>query len=155
MLAHSEGAERLTRIADRLVAANTTTADLISAIAVAACDHCADVRQLSAHIRRLTEAGAWTDAALALIANELPRWKLRRLGYDDGEWHCILSLQRDLPDWLDELVEAIHPDLPLALLMAFVEAKRRDGNAPEEIRPPTAPHIRPGCGGLICCDNFA
>ena len=155
MLFHSEGAERLARIADRLAAGDTATAGLISTIAIAACDRTDGAGHLSAQICKLTEAGAWTDAALALIVNELPRWKLRRLAYDEGEWHCTLSLQRDLPEWLDQPVETTHPDLSLALLKAFVEAKRRNSDAPEETRLPTVPRIRRDYRGLICCDNFA
>jgi len=155
MLFHSESAERLARIADRLVAADTATAGLISAIVTAVCDRAEGAGQVSVRIRKLTEAGAWTDAALALISSELPRWKLRRFAYDEGEWHCTLSPQRDLPDWLDEAVETAHPDLSLALLKAFVETKRRNSDAPEETRSPTVPRIRPECRDLICCDNFA
>jgi hypothetical protein len=68
---------------------------------------------------RLVAAGAWTDAVLALIAIELPRWQLRRLAYDEGEWHCMLSDHREMPDWLDDAVEAHHPDMAWALLDAF------------------------------------
>jgi len=45
----------------------------------------------TARIERLIESGAWTDAALALIDLELPQWQLRRIAYDEGEWHCALS----------------------------------------------------------------
>jgi hypothetical protein len=37
--------------------------------------------------------GAWTEAAFALIALELPLWRVRRLVYEDGEWLCSLSHQ--------------------------------------------------------------
>lgn len=67
---------------------------------------------------------AWTDAALALIELELPQWQLRRIGYDGGEWHCALSRERELPDWLDQSIEAQHADLPMALLTAFVEVQQ-------------------------------
>src|SRR5437868_6675520 len=86
----------------------------------------------TARIERLIESGAWTDAALALIDLELPLWQLRRIAYDEGEWHCALSRQRELPDWLDQSAEARHEDLALAILSAFVEAQRL-----------TAPAIRP------------
>lgn len=155
MLFHSASPERLARIADRLIAADTATADLISAIATEVCDGADSAGEIFARIRKLTDAGAWTDAALALISNELPRWKLRRLAYDEGEWHCTLSLQRDLPDWLDEPVETVHPDLSMALLKAFIEAERRDGVTLEEPRSPTGPRIRQDYRDLICCDNFA
>jgi hypothetical protein len=54
---------------------------------------------------------------------ELPQWQIRRLAYDDGEWHCALSRQRELPDWLDQPIETHHADLALAILSAFVEAR--------------------------------
>ena len=74
-------------------------------------------------LERLLESGAWTDAALALIDLELPQWQLRRIAYDEGEWHCALSRQRELPEWLDLAIEARHADLALAMLSAFVEAR--------------------------------
>jgi hypothetical protein len=75
-------------------------------------------------LAELIQSGAWTDAALALIDLELPLWKVRRLAYDDGEWHCALSRERELPDWLDQSIEARHADLSLAMLSAYVEARR-------------------------------
>ena len=78
----------------------------------------------TARIERLIQSGAWTDAALALIDLELPQWQIRRIAYDEGEWHCALSRQRELPDWLDQSVEARHADLALAILSAFVEVQR-------------------------------
>ena len=32
--------------------------------------------------------------------------------------------RRELPDWLDQSIEARHTDLPLAILSAFVDAQR-------------------------------
>src|SRR5258707_13748738 len=55
----------------------------------------------SERIERLIQTGAWTDAALALIALELPLWQVRRIAYDEGEWYCALSRERELPDLLD------------------------------------------------------
>ena len=72
----------------------------------------------------MIQSGAWTDAALALIDLELPLWQVRRLAYDDGEWYCALSRERELPDWLDQSIEARHAELALAILCAFVEARR-------------------------------
>ena len=68
-------------------------------------------------IEQLIQSQAWTDAALALIELELPQWQLRRLVYDDGEWYCALSRQREMPDWLDQSVESHHADLARAILM--------------------------------------
>ena len=38
----------------------------------------------ASRIASLIKAGAWTEAAFALIEFELPAWKLRRLVYEDG-----------------------------------------------------------------------
>ena len=85
---------------------------------------------------------------------ELPQWKLRRLIYEDGEWHCSLSKHMGLPVSLDELAEASHESLPLAILSAFVEARRNSLTATES-RPQSVPLLGPTGGYAICCDNFA
>jgi hypothetical protein len=77
----------------------------------------------AARLERLIRSEAWTDAALALIDLELPQWQVRRLAYDQGEWHCALSRQRELPEWLDQSIETHHADLPLAILSAFADAR--------------------------------
>ncbi len=78
----------------------------------------------TAGVQQLIPSRAWTDATLALIDLELPFWRIRRLAYDDGEWYCALSRERELPDWLDQAIEVRHTDLSLAILGAFVEAQR-------------------------------
>ncbi len=78
----------------------------------------------TARIEQLIQSGAWTDATLALIDLELPQWQVRRIAYDDGEWYCALSRERELPEWLDQSIEARHADLALAILSAFVDAQR-------------------------------
>lgn len=100
---------------------------------------------------QLVNADAWTDAALALIALELPSWKVRRLLYENGEWLCSLSRQPNLPIALDDAAEAGHEALPLAILRAFIEARRRSSLKTESTAAPqsgTAP------GLVLCCDNF-
>jgi hypothetical protein len=104
-------------------------------------------------LKELIDGRAWTDAALVLIELELPLWQIRRIAYDVGEWHCALSRQRELPDWLDQSIEARHPDLALAILTAFVEAQR----AMPLSRPgvPVVPR-KPDADGIpLCCENFA
>jgi len=110
----------------RLRNANAVTADIMSDVIGQACRRFPLLGQSekSFRVERLLESGAWTDAALALIDLELPQWQLRRIAYDEGEWHCALSRQRELPDWLDSAIEARHADLALAILNAFVEARR-------------------------------
>jgi len=101
----------------------------------------------------MIQTGAWIDVALALIDLELPSWRVRRIAYDGGEWHCALSREPELPDWLDQSVEARHADLALAMLSVFLEAQSlaRSGR-------PSVPavHCRAGEPTIaMCCDNFA
>jgi hypothetical protein len=112
-------------------------------------------RRLPVRIERLIESGAWTDAALALLDLELPQWQLRRLAYDEGEWHCALSRQRELPEWLDDRsVESHHADLAMAILTAFVDARRRSA-LPIRTSVPAAPRAANPRYEPVSCDNFA
>ena len=115
----------------RLRDAGKADAALINEVIDAACRRYPSLGQneKTARLERLIQSGAWIDAALALIDLELPFWQVRRLAYDDGEWHCALSRERELPDWLDQSIEARHADLSLAILCAFVEVQRL--SAPE------------------------
>jgi hypothetical protein len=110
---------------DRLRDAPEVTAELMSEILAETRRRSPSVGRdgKAARIERLIQSGAWTDAAFALIELELPLWQVRRIAYDEGEWHCALSRDRELPDWLDQSVEAHHADLPLAILSAFVDAR--------------------------------
>ena len=141
---------------DRLRDAHAVTAELMSQIIAETCRRYPPVMRTtkSQRIERLIQSGAWTDAALALIELELPQWQVRRIVYDEGEWHCALSRQRELPEWLDQSIETRHTDLPLAILTAFVDAQRMDARS-TTTSVPTAPrradvHCEP-----VCCDNFA
>jgi hypothetical protein len=142
-------------LSDRLRNADAMTVELLSDIINETCSRfpLLNRTEKAARIRRLIESAAWADAALALIELELPQWQLRRIVYDEGEWHCALSRQRELPDWLDPSIEAHHPDLSLALLSAFLEAQR--ASAPST-RPsvPAAPRVVDSLDEPLCCDNF-
>lgn len=98
---------------------------------------------------RLSAAGAWLDAALRSIARELPGWQLRRLIFDEGEWHCALSTARDMPDWLDEAVESHDPDLAAAVLAACQAARER------AVAPIAPLPCRTSDTELMCCENYA
>ena len=142
-------------LGDRLRDAYVVTAEFLSDLISQTCRRFPSEGQSSktARIERLIQSGAWTDAALALIDLELPQWQVRRIAYDEGEWHCALSRQRELPDWLDQSVEAHHADLALALLSAFVEVQRI--SAP--LSRPSVPAVRPDTNPLyepVCSDNF-
>jgi hypothetical protein len=105
------------------------------------------------HLDHLIASRAWTDAALALLAIELPHWQLRRLCYDDGEWHCALSNQREMPDWLDAAIEAHHPDMAMAILDAFCKVVRID--APAHLVVVRATSAGPDKFEPMPCDNYA
>jgi hypothetical protein len=108
----------------------------------------------AARIERLIQSQAWTDATLALIDLELPQWQVRRLTYDDGEWHCALSHRRELPDWLDQSIETRHADLAMAILSAFVEAR----GASQSVDRTSVPAVTRNGNSLyepLCADNFA
>ena len=104
-------------------------------------------------VEQLIQMGAWTDAALALIDLELPQWQVRRLAYDDGEWYCALSRERELPDWLDASVEGRHADLALAIVSAFVEVQRLSATVPQT-SVPRAPQRANALYEPLLSDNF-
>jgi hypothetical protein len=142
-------------ISDRLRDTDVVTSELMAEIVGATCRRFPPARPTgkTARIERLIGCEAWTDAALALIDLELPQWQVRRIAYDEGEWHCALSRQRELPDWLDQAIEAHHLDLPLAILAAFVDAQRI--TAPStRTSVPTAPYGANLRCVAVCCDNF-
>jgi hypothetical protein len=140
----------------KLRSAQGVTTALMSEIIGQACQRFPSVGQgaKTARIRQLIESAAWTDAALALINLELPMWQMRRLAYDEGEWHCALSRERELPEWLDQSIEARHADLALSILSAFVEAQST--SAP--LARPSVPSVsyeRNSFYQPLCCDDFA
>jgi hypothetical protein len=140
---------------DRLHDAHAVTADLFSKVIGETCRRFPSVGQTekTTRLERLIGSGAWTDAALALIDLELAQWQVRRLAYDEGEWHCALSRQRELPEWLDQSIEASHADLPLALLSAFVDAQRISTPS-SRTSVPTVPRDFNPLYESVCCDNF-
>lgn len=115
-----------TDLGERLRDAYAVTAEFMADIISQTCRRFPSVGQRSktSRVERLIQSGAWTDAAIALLDLELPQWQICRLVYDEGEWHCALSRERELPDWLDQSIETHHTDLALAILSGFVEAQR-------------------------------
>lgn len=139
----------------RLRKADAMTRPLMRDVIDTACRRIPSLGQSerTARLSRLIDAEAWADAALTLMELELPLWQVRRIAYDDGEWHCALSRERELPDWLDSAVEARHPDLAIALLLAFAEAQ-----APATMTSrPSVPSVRPTANPLyepVACDHY-
>ena len=140
---------------DRLRDAHAVTGALLSEVVGETCRRFPSAGQTAktTRIQQLIGSAAWTDAALALIDLELPQWQVRRIAYDDGEWYCALSRERELPDWLDRSIEARHADLTLAILSAFVDARRLSSPASRTSVPPVPRQVNPLCQPA-CCDNF-
>ena len=143
-------------LSDRLRAADAMTAKLMSDLVGATCRRYPSTAQAgkSARIERLIGSQAWTDAALALIDLELPQWQVRRIAYDEGEWHCALSRARELPEWLDQPIETRHADLPLAILSAYIDAQRISASS-RRTSVPIVPRDANAFYAPLCCDNFA
>jgi len=143
-------------LGDQLRNAGYVTAEFLSDIIRATSRRLPSTKQnaRAARVEHLIQSQAWTDAALALIDLELPQWQVRRLAYDDGEWHCALSRQRELPDWLDQAIEAHHADLALAILSAFVEAQRISSTPSRTSVPPMPQQANP-LYEPVYSDNFA
>jgi hypothetical protein len=141
---------------DRIRNANAATADLVTAVIGETCRRFPSIGQTekTARIERLIQSEAWTDAALALIDLELPQWQVRRIAYDEGEWYCALSRERELPDWLDQSIESRHADLALAVLSAFVDA-RRFTTPSSRTSVPIVPRDANPIYDPVCCENFA
>lgn len=142
----------LSQLLDRIHRADRAAHELFfDAVAQACPKHAISVTSRKmGRVRRLIEAEAWADAALALIELELPAWTLRRLGNDGDEWCCVLTKGWQLPIWFYDSVEAHHAVLPLAIMCAFLEALSDTGLA--RTVDDSAPH--PSSEVAICCDNF-
>jgi hypothetical protein len=142
------------RVSAELRVAPTPTSRLIQALIARTCTRLPALGQRETErIAHLIDAGAWTDAALAVIACELPQWTLRRLVYDDGEWLCALSREPHMPQEFDDTADGHHEVAALAIWDAFVEARRRaSASAP---RAHTVPQARAAAGQAVCCDNFS
>ncbi len=140
----------------RLRDSDAVTPELIAEVIDLACRRFPSTGQTAktARIEQLIDACAWIDVALALIELELPLWQVRRIAYDEGEWYCALSRERELPDWLDRAIEGRHADLTVAILSAFVDAQCI---AAPESRPsvPAAPREANPLYEPLCCDHFA
>ena len=147
--------KHLRELQQELHRASTITPGLMADVIARACQRLpALARTEQARVVRLVASGALVDATLMLLALDLPQWKLRRLIYDDGQWRCSLSKHIGLPAELDDMAEADHESLPLAILSAFVEARRHNLSTAQS-RPQSTPLVGRTQGYAICCDNFA
>jgi len=141
---------------EELRAAPGPTEDIFSNIIANACIRVPILRrvEMAAGLVRSIGAGAWTDAAIALIELEMPTWRIRRLSYENGEWLCSLSRRPNAPVEFDDPADATHALMPLAILRAFLVARRSVSAMAAEART-IAPQAQPTPEGMLCCDNFA
>jgi hypothetical protein len=65
----------------------------------------------------------------------------------------VQKKQRELPDWLDQSIEARHADLPLAILSAITEAKTVTSPV-TRTSVPIVPHKAVPFYEPVCCENF-
>jgi hypothetical protein len=147
--------DRLERLVAKLKLAEAATPDLIAEIISESCNRLLSQNRAGSdrqRFGRLMQLSAWTDLALLLISLELPQCSLRRLVQEDGVWHCSLSEQVAMPLALDDTADAVHENLPLAILSAFVEACCMSAVGPAEARE--VPRVSVHLGVAACCDNF-
>ena len=136
MLFNPRHDEHVKKLEERLLVAEEITSELMSDMIASACGRFSALGAVTkVKLDWLIEAGAWTDAALTLVEFELPQWELRRLVKDEGEWLCTLSRQPALPLEFDEVAEARHQLLPVAILLALLQAKRASGTAAAGMNP--------------------
>ena len=141
--------ECLDKLQEHVRRSRAVTSELLTEVISKACIRfAAHGSTVKAKVHQMAEHGAWADAVLALLELELPHWKLRRLLYDDGEWHCFLSKGLELPLDLDDGTEATHEVLALAILIAFIKARSAVASA-------AVPQVRAASRDTVCCDNFA
>ena len=152
----SHRSEQLATLAAQVRVADEATPEMFSEIVGHTCQRSSAPSEAAnaERLHQLIEAGALTQGALALIELELPQWKLRRVTYDEGEWHCAMSRQRELPEWLDQAIEASHASLTLAVVAVYIETLRQIEASREPSRP-SVPQIPADQFEPLCCENFA
>jgi hypothetical protein len=154
MLNNQTHGVHLAELEERLRCADAFTSELMSEVIATACARFGALGSATkAKVKWLIEAGAWTDATIGLLRLELPQWKLRRLVNEDGKWLCSLCKQPSIPLEYDEVAEASHESLPLAILIALLEAQRSTAGRAGAMA--TVPLVRRAPVESGCCDNFA
>lgn len=145
-----QSSPRSDELATRLASATAPSAAVFADVVAAGARLPMPVKR---DLGRLIEARAFTEAALALVAAEMPAWHVRRLVYDAGEWVCSLSRHPRLPEFLDDAVDATHEELPLAILLALAHARHRVAEMPAGSGR-RVPSVRPPGLEPVACENF-
>jgi hypothetical protein len=151
-----ENQGQLDRLAECVRCASAPDARLFEDVIANGCQRAAPLIRMgkAAQLQQLIDAGAWTEAALALLEIELAQWKPRRIVFDDGEWHCRLSAQPYMPEGFDDVVDTCHDVLALSILGALVAARRQlAGDDRQHSSVPDRVPVNSDCV-RVCCDNF-
>jgi hypothetical protein len=151
----SDHAVLLDRLDEAVCLAPEPSLDLFAKVIAGACSRVPVLAQSgnATKLGRLGESGAWTDAVLALIELELPGWSARRLICEGGIWSCSLSRQPNLPAALDDTADGTHDAMPLAILRAFLQARRMaTADSRHGAGVPLVESVR---AAFVCCENFA
>lgn len=145
---------KIDRLDDHLQAAVAVTEQLLRVVMENPRERLSTIHRMgkARQIDRLLAAGAYTDAALVLLNIELPNWKVRRLVLENGEWLCSLSRHHNIPVAVDDPAEASHPSMPVAVLRALIEVRRRITQDMVSLVPRIAATVPLE---IVCCDNFA
>jgi hypothetical protein len=145
--------EHLAKLEEQLRCIDAVTAGLMSDVIAIACVRFGALESAAkVKVKWLIEAGAWTDATIALLGLELPQWTLRRLVNEDDKWLCSLSKQPWLALEYDMVAEASHESLPLAILIALLRAQRSAAAGASGIV--TVGSFRHVPVNAASCDNF-
>lgn len=150
----SDHAVLLDRLDEAIRFAPQPTRDLFAKIVAGACMRVPILIQSGkrTELGRLIESGAWTDAALVLVELELPGWTPRRLLCEGGRWSCSLSQHPNLPVALDDTADGSHDVMPLAIMRALLQARRKAATAPRSTA--SVPLVEQAVAELVCCENF-
>ncbi len=154
MLSFPGRGEPLDRLGNRIQLTSAPSRALVDDIITTACPRFSSLKAAgkAGQFDEWCRSEAWIDAAGALVLLELPAWSVRRIVRDDNIWLCSLSRMPGLPAELDDIVEASHENLPLAILASLVEAKRQVSNAKTATRQSSSTGTTER--HRICCDNF-
>jgi hypothetical protein len=155
MLFRISNEDLLNEIGEGLHRASAANSDLFALVLAKVCPRLALCKPtMLKHLHRLLETGAYVDAVLTILEFELPSWKLHRLTFDAGEWHCWLSRTPWVPVEFDDAAQAQHECLPLAILSSFIEA-RRAHRMNNSLCRSTAPQVQSAGDLNLCCENFS
>ena len=147
--------EHLAKLEEQLRCIDAVTAGLMSDVIAIACVRFGALESATkVKVKWLIEAGAWTDATIALLGLELPQWNLRRLVNEDGKWLCSLANQPWIPLECDAVAEASHESLPVAILIALLKAQRSAAAAGASDIVTVRPFVGHVPGNAASCGNF-